>query len=73
MALSKLIYAFLSITSLSTIYLLSENKKMCDEVDHLRDQTCAEVHNMNTERIDRMAEKVMFLEGVSEQMWVKRK
>ena len=73
MALSKLLYAFLSLTSFSTIYLLSENKKMCDEVDHIRGQTCAEVHSMNTERIDRMAEKVMFLEGVSEQMWTKRK
>ena len=71
MALSKLLYAFISLTSVSTIFLLTENKKMCDEVESLRGQTCSEFHSMNAERIDRMTEKVMFLEGVSEQMWAK--
>jgi len=73
MALSKLLYAFLSLTSVSTIFLLAENKKMCDEVDSIRGYTCSEIHTSNTERIDRMAERVIFLEGFSEQMWIKNK
>ena len=73
MALSKILYAFLSLTSVSTIYLLSENEKMCNEVDKIRGHTCDEVHSMNTERIDRMAERVIFLEDFSEQMWAKKK
>ena len=73
MVLSKLIYAFLSLTSVSTIYLLSENKKMCDEVDSLQSHTCLNQQGMDTERIDRIAERVIFLEGFSEQMWMKNK
>jgi hypothetical protein len=73
MALSKLIYAFLSLTSVSTIYLLSENQKMCDDVDTLQSHTCTGVHSMNTERLDRIAERVLFLEGFSEQVWEKQK
>jgi hypothetical protein len=69
MALSKLIIAFLSLTSVSTIYLLSEN----DEVEDLEcGHTCPEVHQMNTERLDRMTERLAFLERVAEKMWEKK-
>jgi hypothetical protein len=72
MILSKLLYAFLSLTSVSTIYLLSENKKMCDEVDSLQNHTCLNQQGMDTERIDRIAERVMFLETFSEQQWSRK-
>ena len=72
MALSKLLYAFLSLTSVSTIYLLSENQKMCDEVDNLQSHTCLNKQGMNTERMDRIAERVMFLETFSEQQWSRK-
>jgi len=73
MVLSKLLYAFLSLTSVSTIYLLSENQKMCDEVESLQSHSCVHQQGMNTERIDRIAERVLFLEGFSEQIWDKQK
>ena len=73
MALSKLLYAFLSLTSVSTIYLLSENQKMCSDVDTLREHTCGDERGMNTEHLDRIAERVLFLEGFSEQVWAKQR
>jgi len=42
-------------------------------VDTLRSHTCTGVHSMNTERLDRIAERVLFLEGFSEQVWEKQK
>ena len=71
MALSKLIYAFFSLSSVSTIYLLSENQKMCDNVEVLQDHSCVHQYSMNTERLDRVIERVVFLEGFSEQIWKK--
>ena len=73
MVLSKLLYAFLSLTSISTIYLLSENKKMCHEVEVLREYTCVEVDQLNTERLDRVAERLFAIERVSEEMWNKKR
>ena len=73
MALSKLIYAFFSLSSVSTIYLLSENQKMCDDVEVLQDHSCVHQYNMNTERIDRVVERMVFLEGFTEQVWEKQK
>ena len=73
MALSKLIYAFFSLSSVSTIYLLSENQKMCADVETLRAHSCTEMPLMNTERIDRIVERMLFLEGFTEQVWEKHK
>jgi len=52
-----------------TIYLLSENKRMCEHIYRLNlDSMDAELQ-MNIERMDRISEQVVFLESVSKQMW----
>ena len=58
-----------ALLAVSTIYLLSENRRMCQHIYRLNIDSMSDELQMNIERMDRITEQVSFLESVSQRMW----
>ena len=65
---SKLLIALFSLTSASTVFLLTENSKMCRSIDALESHKCISNQDVQ-DKLGHLEERLFVVDNIQQRMW----